>query len=412
LSSSEKIRVLRIINRFNIGGPTYNAAYLTKYLDPEIFETKLVGGAKDESEASSEYIIENLGIETTIVPEMKREISKLDFLAYKKIKAIILDFKPHIIHTHASKAGTLGRLAGINNHVPIILHTFHGHVFHSYFGSLKTQLYKEIERWLAKRSTRIIAISPQQKLEIGLEHKICAQDKIEVIPLGFDLSRFQVDRDSKRIDFRAKYGLGPADVAIVIVGRLVPVKNHSMFIRAAKNICDSGLNNVRFFIVGDGESKHQIQKEAKEIDLNFVELGAPSQESPLCFTSWIKDVDWVYAGSDIVCLTSLNEGTPVSLIEAQSAGKPIVSTKVGGIHDIVVENESAYLCEKNDVVSFEKHLLKLIDNRELRAKMGQFGEANVIEMFSFKRLVNDIEGLYKRLLDEKNIKLYTDSNKI
>ncbi len=306
----------------------------------------------------------------------------------------------------------MGRLAGINNHVPIILHTFHGHVFHSYFGSLKTQLYKEIERWLAKRSTRIIAISPQQKLEIGLEHKICAQDKIEVIPLGFDLSRFQVDRDSKRIDFRAKYGLGPADVAIVIVGRLVPVKNHSMFIRAAKNICDSGLNNVRFFIVGDGESKHQIQKEAKEIDLNFVELGAPSQESPLRFTSWIKDVDWVYAGSDIVCLTSLNEGTPVSLIEAQSAGKPIVSTKVGGIHDIVVENESAYLCEKNDVVSFEKHLLKLIDNRELRAKMGQFGEANVIEMFSFKRLVNDIEGLYKRLLDEKNIKLYTDSNKI
>lgn len=365
----------------------------------------LVGGAKDDSEASSEYIIQNLGIKTTIIPEMKREISSLDLVAYKKLKKIIEDFKPHIIHTHASKAGTLGRLAGINNNVPIIVHTFHGHVFHSYFGNLKTQFYKSIERWLAKRSTRIIAISPQQKLEIGTDHKICNPDNIKVIPLGFDLSRFQLNRDEKRKDFRSKYKLDDSDVAIVIVGRLVPIKNHNMFIQAAAQIVKSGVKNVRFFIVGDGESKTGIMNEAKRLGLKFTELDAPEATCPLCFTSWIKDIDWVYAGSDIVCLTSLNEGTPVSLIEAQSAKKPIVSTKVGGIHDIVLENKSALLCDKTDLELFRKHLMRLIENLSMRSEMGAAGEQDVLKKFSYLRLVGDVEDLYLTLLREKNIAL-------
>ncbi|MFP5471266.1 MAG: glycosyltransferase, partial [Bacteroidia bacterium] len=161
----EKIRVLRIINRFNIGGPTYNAAYLTKYL-PEEYETLLLGGVKDEGEDSSEYILENLGIKPMLIEEMKRPINlKDDYLAYKKVRQIIKEFKPHIVHTHASKAGLVGRLAAIHSNVPIIVHTFHGHVFHSYFGRLKTFVFKSIERYLAKKSTKIIAISKEQKHE-------------------------------------------------------------------------------------------------------------------------------------------------------------------------------------------------------------------------------------------------------
>jgi UDP-N-acetylglucosamine:LPS N-acetylglucosamine transferase len=182
-TKEKKIKVLRIINRFNLGGPTYNVAYLSKYL-PDDFETLLVGGAKDESEESSDFIVNNLGLKPIIVEEMMREIDfRNDFTAYKKIKKIIQEYKPDIVHTHASKAGTLGRLAASSCGVPIIIHTFHGHVFHSYFGKLKTAFYKNIERYLAKKSTAIIAISEIQKSELVDIHKICDAKKVHIVPL-------------------------------------------------------------------------------------------------------------------------------------------------------------------------------------------------------------------------------------
>jgi len=184
-------RILRIINRFNIGGPTYNAAYLSKYLSSD-FETLLVAGEKDETEDSSQFILQELGLKPIIIPEMKREINlKNDRIAYKKIKEIIADFKPDIVHTHASKAGALGRLAAYKMKVPVILHTFHGHVFHSYFGKAKTKMYKTIERNLARKSTKIIAISDIQKIELSKIHNITKPNNINVIPLGFDLIKFK-----------------------------------------------------------------------------------------------------------------------------------------------------------------------------------------------------------------------------
>src|SRR6056297_2377105 len=183
-------KILRIINRFNLGGPTYNAAYLTKYL-PSEFETLLVGGEKDDSEGSSLHILNQLNLEPVILNEMRREVNPFqDRLALNKIKQLIADFKPDIVHTHASKPGALGRLAAVQMQVPVIIHTFHGHVFHSYFNPAKTKFYKTLERKLAKVSTRIIAISEKQKEELSIDHEICPAEKIEVIPLGFDLNRF------------------------------------------------------------------------------------------------------------------------------------------------------------------------------------------------------------------------------
>ena len=159
-------RVLRIINRLNLGGPTYNAALLTKYLAPE-FETMLIAGVKMDSEESSENICRDLGINFIKIPEMSREIKlSHDYAAYNKIKKHIKDFKPDIVHTHASKAGALGRLAAISAQVPVVVHTFHGHVFHSYFNSLKSKAFLRIERYLANRSSAIVAISEHQKDEL------------------------------------------------------------------------------------------------------------------------------------------------------------------------------------------------------------------------------------------------------
>ena len=400
MSTSEgKIRVLRIINRFNLGGPTFNVAYLSKYLDDR-FETLLVGGMKDDTEASSEFITESLGLKPHTISEMKRSISiSADWKAYKEIDKIIKDYKPHIVHTHAAKSGTLGRLAAINNNVPVILHTFHGHVFHSYFSKLKTTVFKSIERYLARRSTRIIAISNIQKHELGEIHGIAESDKIEVVPLGFDLNRFQENQDSKRASFRNKYNLSDTDVAIGIIGRLVPVKNHQMFLKAVANLSDAS-PEARFFIIGDGESKNELLDLAKSLNISFTELTPPNQSSPLCFTSWIREIDVVMAGLDIVTLCSLNEGTPVSLIEAQSASKPVVSTTVGGIEDIVIEGKSALLCNVDDQANFESHLKTLISDRSKREEMGIAGRAHVVDKYSYTRLVSDMENLYSTLLQE------------
>jgi len=309
-------KVLRIINRFNLGGPTYNVAYLSKYMEPE-FETLLVGGAIDESEASSDYIIKKLGLNPVVIPEMKREINgKLDLIAYRKIKKLIKEFKPDIVHTHASKAGFLGRYAAINCNVPIIIHTFHGHIFHSYFNRYKTMIFKGLERNLARKTSAIIAISNLQLQELCYEHRIAPYDKFRVIPLGFDLERFQDSYSLKRESFRKEYNLDDDEVAVSIIGRLVPVKNHPLFINALAKAKKNSAIKLRAFIVGDGNLIGDLQGLANQLGLSCTTIENKKQKADITFTSWIKDADYVFAGSDIVALTSYNEGTPVSLIEA------------------------------------------------------------------------------------------------
>lgn len=391
-------KVLRIINRFNIGGPTYNAAYLTKYLSSN-YETLLVGGVKEEHEKSSEYILENLGLEPTIVFEMRRSINPFqDIIAYRKIKQIIKEYKPDIVHTHAAKAGTLGRMAAFSCKVPIVVHTFHGHIFHSYFGTIKTTIFKIIERYLAKRSTAIIAISKKQKEELCNIHKITTHNKCHIVRLGFDLSRFQTDNEAKRSTFRKSYNISDDEVAIVIVGRVVPIKNHSLFIKALHHVLQNSNKKVRAFIVGDGDNRKNIEQQAIELGIGFTTEHDNIHNQPLCFTSWIKDVDVVYSGADIVALTSLNEGTPVSLIEAEAACKPIITTNIGGIEDIVEDGVTGILVENNNIEIFGQKLLQLVEDENLRHQLSEKGREFVNKQYHYTRLVNDIEELYVELL--------------
>ena len=391
-------RVLRIINRLNLGGPTFNVAYLTKYLAPE-FETLLVSGMIDESEESSEYIAKELGIEPLYIPEMYRDISLIhDRKAYKRIKKIIQEFKPDIVHTHAAKAGTLGRLAAINCGVKNILHTFHGHVFHSYFGPLKTRMFLEIERYLAARSTRIIAISERQKSELGLIYEVAPMEKIEVIPLGFNLEPFLENQEEKRKKFRQEYMVDDDEVVISIIGRIVPVKNHKLFLNALKILLENTNKKVRAFIVGDGEDRQLIEGYASSLGIDFVSFVNEKRKAKLTFTSWKKDIDVVNAGSDIIALCSFNEGTPVSLIEAQAANRPIVTTRVGGITDVVIPEKTALISSKMSVNNFARNLLMLVEDEERRLEMGNRGHDFVGTKFSYKRLIDDTAQLYRRLV--------------
>ena len=387
-------RVLRIINRFNIGGPTYNATFLTRFLSDE-FETLLIGGLPEEGESDSLHIPEEYGVNPTIIKELKRKPNFIsDREAYRKIKEIILEFKPDIVHTHASKAGALGRRAAYACNVPVIVHTFHGHVFHSYFSPLKTRLYKHIEQRLAKKSTAIIAISEIQKNELSSIHKICPKDKIEIVPLGFDLNKFQLNLSENRIKIRTEFKINEDEVAIAIIGRLTKIKNHNFFLDVVEKLLESNVSTAKFFIVGDGELKNEIENKATILNSKF--------GKHIIMTSWIKDIASFNAGMDVICLTSDNEGTPVSLIEAQASNVPVISTNVGGVKDIVLEGKTGYIVEKGNLNDYAEKLGILIKNKELRQEFSNNGWEFVKEKFHYTRLVKDIETLYTKLLNNKN----------
>lgn len=405
-------RVLRIINRFNLGGPTHNAAYLTRYL-PTDFETLLVGGAQESYEESSGHILSDLGIDGKILHDMHREVSFWnDRKAYRRIKALIKEFKPDIVHTHAAKAGAVGRMAASDMGVKGIVHTFHGHVFHSYFGPMRTSIFKNVERYLATRTSRIIAISEKQRTELVDEHHICADKKVCVIPLGFDLNRFHEDQARKRILFRRVYGVADDEIAIAIIGRLVPVKNHDLFLHGLKHVHERTGKKVRAFIVGDGTERERIKEQASELGMSLAMApcfnghgfgygvnGTPVvQPADVTFTSWVNEIDIVHAGVDAVALTSYNEGTPVSLIEAQAANKPVVSTRVGGIENVVKDGITGLLSPTDDAEAFGTNLLRMIEDDALRARLALNGWDHVEQRFHYSRLVNDTARLYYDLI--------------
>lgn len=387
-----KIKVVRIINRFNIGGPTFNATFLTKFLGDE-FETTLIGGVPDEGEKDSHHILKQYGIDPIVIPEIQRNLDpQKDFRAYKKIKRLLQDIQPDIVHTHASKAGLLGRAAAISLKIPVILHTFHGHVFHSYFGHAKTRLFKSIERYLAKKSSGIIAISKTQKEELGEIHKIAPLNRIKVIPLGFDLDQFYENKEQKRKTTRTQYEISKDEVSIAIIGRLAPIKDHDFFLKVIENVLQQVETKVKVFIVGDGSEKAVIQTKIEAINRQY--------PNTIIMTSWILDIAAFNQGMDIICLTSKNEGTPVSIIEAQASGVPVISTDVGGVRDVLEDGKAGFVIKRGDIETYTDKLRLLVEDISLREKFSSFGQRSVKHKFSYHRLVEDMREYYKSLLKE------------
>lgn len=388
-------KVLRIINRFNLGGISYNVSYLSRYM-PSQYETLLIGGPEEAGEESSLYIPESIGLKPVIIEEMRRSINPLsDYYAYRRIKKIIREFKPDIVHTHASKAGAIGRLAAIHGKVPVIVHTFHGHVFKGYFGPFITGIFKSIERYLASKSSAIVAISAIQKNDLSELYQICKAEKIEVVPLGFDLNRFTENKTEKRLSFRSRFGVADDALAIGIIGRLAPIKNHFLFIDAIENVLKKSPKKIKALIIGDGETKTALMEYLNSKNLLFDDK--PNDKASFIFTSWIKEVDVALAGLDLVCLSSKNEGTPVSLIEAQAGGKFIVSTNVGGIKDIL-HPECGLLSDPDDPQAFIANVEEAVNSYETYAAQAGKASEEIIRKFSYTRLCSDMDNLYARLL--------------
>jgi glycosyltransferase involved in cell wall biosynthesis len=386
-------RVLRIINRFNVGGPTYNAAYLTRDLAPE-FETLLAGGVPLTDEAHSGYILDEIGVKYLEIPEMSRSISFVDdWKAFKKIRKLIKEFQPDIVHTHAAKAGALGRLAARTCSVSVVVHTFHGHVLNGYFSPFKSLLVRLMEKFLARLSSSIITISQSQKDDITTKFGICTKKKAVVIRLGFDLEKFSENKEEKRRAFRKKYSIEEDEVAVGIIGRFAPVKNHKLFFASIEVLAKLSNQKINAVLVGDGSNKNSLVQLGENISKKHAHI-------KFTFTSWIKDVDIALAGLDIIALTSLNEGTPVSLIEAQAAGRPIVTTSVGGIGDCMLDGQSGWICKGFEADEFASLLYKLAQNTKIRDEFGHSGKEFVMKHYHSSRLADDMRALYERLLKE------------
>ncbi len=396
-------KILRIHNRLIVGGPSLNVTLLSTNLKPE-FETKLIVGKKDPHEKDAGYIAEQFGITLIEIAEMRRSILPInDIRAYFKIKKIIKEFNPDIVHTHASKSGAIGRLAASACNVKLIVHTFHGHVFHSYFNKAVSSLIVLFERYLAKKTNAIIAISNIQKNELVEKYKIAPAEKIFTIPLGFSLEKYSKNQTKKRVIFREKYGFDSNEIIIGIIGRVVPIKNHKMFVEVASIIKKKHGAGIRFAIIGDGESVSSVKKKSLEMGLSYSYFVTnPKCITDIVVTSWETEIDQVLGGLDIVVLTSYNEGTPVSLIEAQAAFKPVVSTDVGGVRDVITHGENGFITDVDDVESFAGYLSLLIENKDLRNIMGNKGYNSVINKYSKQRLIDDVKKLYLNFLEKED----------
>lgn len=386
-----KIKILRIIARLNIGGPAIHTILLTEGLDKDEFETLLICGSVGKDEADMSYYAQENNIEPIFVSELKRELNFFnDIIAFKKIFKIIRTKQPDIIHTHTAKAGALGRLAGIIYNLSNckkqikLIHTFHGHVFNGYFNGFRTRLFILIEQFLSKFTDKIIVVSEKIKNDL-LNLRIGNPEKIAVIPLGLELDRFLSITESPPINSVLKVG---------IIGRLAPIKNHWMFLEAAKIIRNNGKIKVNFFIIGDGELRENLENYARQLGI----------DDAVTFMGWQKDLEKIYQDLDIVALTSLNEGTPLSLIEAMAAGRAVIATDVGGVKDLIGNSERGILVKSGDVNGFAQGIRQLLENPDLRNKISERARDFVKDKFTKERLINDIELLYNKLF-ERNLTL-------
>jgi glycosyltransferase involved in cell wall biosynthesis len=402
------MKILRIIARLNVGGPARHVIWLTEGLKPEGFETILVSGVVPPGEDDMSYIAAASGVQPLTLPQMSREISVKDALTVWKLFRLMRRERPDIVHTHTAKAGTVGRLAGMmysalpgSHRRCRFVHTYHGHVFHSYYGKLKTSLFLAIERFLGRFATdRIVVISQQQRQEINEVFRVGRREQFAVIPLGIDLGVYASWAD-RRASVRWELNLNGDDVLIGIVGRVTEIKNHRMFLEAAAQLRKVMVGKVHFAVIGDGNLLDDLKEHASTLGL----------DKHVSFLGTRNDPEDFYPALDIVALTSLNEGTPLTLIEAMANARPVIATAVGGVIDLLGDpvrsatpDEQGYqVCERGvlvasgDAEGFARGLRRLIEEPGLRDGLGQRGLEFVNRNYSKERLLADIAGLYRGL---------------
>ena len=414
-TSGRRVRIIRIIARLNVGGPAKHVVWLTEGLQSPECDTLLVAGTVPYGEEDMGYFAAEMGVTPFLIPEMSREISLRDALASWKIFRLMLRERPDLVHTHTAKAGTVGRVAGLlyrwltptaligKPRVCRFVHTYHGHVFHSYYGPAKTKLFLTIERALARLVTdRIIVVSEQQRREIHEDFRVGTSEQFAVVPLGLDLSLFS-DWQAKRSRLREELSAADDELLIGIVGRLTEIKNHAMFLRAAARVKElagtsSDQRRIRFVIIGDGSLRGTFEQQAGELGL----------ADDVVFLGTREDPEFFYPALDVVALTSHNEGTPLTLIEAMASERPVVSTAVGGVVDLLgarlADGDGYTVCERGlsvksgDVEGFAQALRRVVRDEGLRKELGGRGREFVTRNYAKERLLKDMSNLYDELL--------------
>lgn len=385
-----RIRVLRILSRMNVGGPSRHVVNLTSGLSQIGYHTRLAVGLPESAEGSMLSLAEKMQIRPDIIACFDRPVSAWrDSIAFGEIVRHIRNFRPHIVHTHTTKAGILGRIAAVMCRVPVIFHTFHGHVFTGYFSEKTSRAIICLERLLAKFTDSLITLTPGIKADIFQRLRLTESGKIEVIPLGLDLAK-NLGTQRKSSGWRKELGLDEGVFLAGIVARLVPVKNHKMLIEAISVICKK-MSNLHLAVVGGGELEAQLKNQVEMLGL----------KGRVHFCGIVRDIEAVYADLDLLVLSSKNEGTPVVVIEALASGCPVAATRVGGIEEVLDSGRLGMILE-NSPDSFATGLATAIDST---AKAGSLMTARneIADKYSVPALVDRMHKLYGRFLRLRGI---------
>ena len=400
-------KIVRIIARLNVGGPAKHVVWLTAGLDD--YQTILVAGTVPSGEGDMGYFAEQSGVLPHFIPEMSREISWQDVVTIWKLYRLFLRERPDLVHTHTAKAGTVGRVAGFIYRwtTPAVLvgrprkckfvHTYHGHIFHSYYGPTKTRLFIAIEKMLAALVTdRLVVISEQQGREISGDFGVGKPKQIRIVPLGLDLDLFK-NSNERRNKFRDELNIDHETIFVGIVGRLTEIKNHDLFLQVVSSYQKAYANNsVRFVIVGDGSLRAKLETRAQELGVSDAVIFAGERNDP----------EYFYPALDVVALTSRNEGTPLTLIEAMANQRPVIATTVGGVVDLlgpVIEDGRFNICERGigvppgDVEAFAAGLDRIIGDSNLRNGIATRGFEFVQAKYRKERLLADIRKVYREI---------------
>lgn len=383
------IRIARVIARLNVGGPAWHAILLSAGLDRTRFSTTLITGRVGRHEGDLSEAARARGVEPLVIRELGRAIHPMrDLVALVKLVRTFRRLRPDVVHTHTAKAGTLGRLAALLSGVPATIHTFHGHVLEGYFSLTATRLFLGIERALARRTDRIITVSPRLSLAI-LAMGIGRPGQVEAVPLGLELDRFREARPDT-IRLRAALGLPDGAPLLGSVGRLVPIKDHPTLFEALALLGTEG-HPPHLVVVGDGEEREELRRLAGRLNL----------AARIHFLGWRHDLETILGGLDVVICSSRNEGTPVALIEAMAAGVPVLSTDVGGVGDLVVHGETGWLVPPGDPPAMAQGVRRLLADPEFRARLAAAAQVVALERHDAKGLIHRMETLYEGLMAGK-----------
>ena len=384
------VRVARIITRLNIGGPSIQAAMLSDRLRDHGFDTLLIHGRLAEGEGDMSYLLQGTPVRTSYIPAMRRSVSPLaDVRAVAKILRELDGFKPHIVHTHTAKAGTIGRAAAFAYNrlarTPArTVHTYHGHSLEGYFRHAGP--FIAIERLLARATDRLVAISPRIAADLRDHYLIGRPEQWRIVPLGFDLAPLAEIDAPARADARRALAIDPDTPVVTIVGRLTAIKQHDLFLRVAGSVHDTHPAAL-FVIVGDGERREELEALTRRLGLG----------GRVRFLGWRKDLAAVYGATDVCVLTSRNEGTPVAVIEALAAGVPVVSTDVGGVRDVIDEPVLGAIAPDNDVHALATQVRRMLSADARTPEAIAARRRSVIARYGSDRLVADIAALYRSI---------------